>query len=64
MPYDKQIRIYVYHSLAMTPIPIRPSFKHFNSVVDIYEDHEKVLSLQISILHVVIHMSITWQWAK
>ena len=25
----------------MTPIPIRTSFKHFNSVVDIYEDHEK-----------------------
>ena len=41
MPYDKQIRIYVYHSLAVTPIPIRTSFKQFNSVVDIYEDHEK-----------------------
>lgn len=41
MPYSKQIRVYVYHSMAVTPIPIRTSFKHFNSVVDIYEDHEK-----------------------
>lgn len=41
MPYSKQIRVYVYHSMAVTPIPICTSFKHFNSVVDIYEDHEK-----------------------
>lgn len=41
MPYSKQIRVYIYHSMAVTPIPIRTSFKHFNSVVDIYEDHEK-----------------------